>query len=116
MRLEELPLDKDIIQILKDNKIHELYPPQAEALPYALKGENLVLSIPTASGKSLVAYLAILNKLINEKGKALYVVPLKALAREKYEELKLFEKLGFKSEFRLVIWMIQILDSQDMIL
>ena len=56
----------------------------------------MVLSIPTASGKSLVAYLGIVNRLIHEGGKALYVVPLKALAREKYEELKLFEKLGLK--------------------
>jgi helicase len=96
MNLEELPINKDILQILNDNNIYKLYPPQAEALPYVLKGVNLVLSIPTASGKSLVAYLAIINRLINEKGKALYVVPLKALAREKYEELKIFEKLGFK--------------------
>ena len=44
MKLEELPLNKEIIQILKDNDIHKLYPPQAEALPYVLKGENLVLS------------------------------------------------------------------------
>jgi helicase len=96
MKLEKLPLNKEIIEILKEHKILELYPPQAEALPYVLKGENVVLSIPTASGKSLVAYLAIVNRLIHESGKALYIVPLKALAREKYEELKLFEKLGLK--------------------
>ena len=96
MKLEELNLDQRIIEILKKHGILEFYPPQAEALPYALKAENLVLSIPTASGKSLVAYLAIVNRLLNEGGKALYVVPLKALAREKYEELQLFEKLGLK--------------------
>ncbi|MDH7507032.1 MAG: DEAD/DEAH box helicase, partial [Candidatus Thermoplasmatota archaeon] len=96
MKLDEIDLDRRIIEILKEHEISELYPPQAEALPYALKGENLVLSIPTASGKSLVAYLAIVNRLINEGRKALYVVPLKALAREKYEELLLFEKLGLK--------------------
>jgi helicase len=96
MKIEELPLNKDIIDILKEHDISELYPPQAEALPFVLKRENMVLSIPTASGKSLVAYLAIVHRLINEGGKALYVVPLKALAREKYEELQLFEKLGLK--------------------
>ena len=82
MKLDEIPLNKEIIEILKDHEISELYPPQAEALPHILKGENVVLSIPTASGKSLVAYLAIVNRLIHESGKALYVVPLKALARE----------------------------------
>ncbi|PNX47208.1 MAG: hypothetical protein BV456_11280, partial [Thermoplasmata archaeon M8B2D] len=96
MKLEQLQLDKEIIQVLKDHKIFELYPPQEKALPYVLKGENVILAIPTASGKSLVAYIAIVNKLLKEGGKALYVVPLKALAREKYEELKLFEKLGLK--------------------
>jgi helicase len=96
MKLDELPINKDIIGILKEQDISELYPPQAKALPYALNGENLVLSIPTASGKSLVAYLAIVHRLLCEGGKALYVVPLKALAREKYEDLKSFEKLGLK--------------------
>ena len=96
MKLDELRINKDIVDILKEHEISELYPPQAEALPYALKGKNMVLSIPTASGKSLVAYLAIVHRLIHEGGKALYVVPLKALAREKYEELQLFEKLGLK--------------------
>jgi len=96
MKLEELPLSKEIIEVLKEHEITKLYPPQEEALPYVLKGENMVLSIPTASGKSLVAYLAIVHRLIQDGGKALYVVPLKALAREKYEELKLFEKLGLK--------------------
>ncbi len=96
MKPDELGLKEEIIDILKEHEITELYPPQADALPDVLKGENMVLSIPTASGKSLVAYLAMVHRLIQEKGKALYVVPLKALAREKYEELKLFEKLGLK--------------------
>ena len=43
-------------------KIQELYPPQAEAMPYVLSGRNTLLAIPTASGKSLVAYLAIMKK------------------------------------------------------
>jgi len=94
MKLNELPIDESIIDVLREHEISELYPPQAKALPHVLNGKNLVLSIPTASGKSLVAYIAIAHKLINEPGKALYVVPLKALAREKYEELKLFEKIG----------------------
>jgi helicase len=96
MKPKEFPLNKEIIDVLKEHEISEFYPPQAKALPHVLKGENVVLSIPTASGKSLVAYLAIVNRLLHEGGKALYIVPLKALAREKYEELKLFEKLGLK--------------------
>jgi helicase len=96
MTIEHFGLDPQIQKILKKQGIVDFYPPQAEALPYALRGEHLVLSIPTAAGKSLVAYLAIVQRLLQGKGKAFYVVPLRALAREKYEDLKAFEPLGLK--------------------
>jgi len=80
---------------LAEDGIEELYPPQEKAIRPALEGKNLVLAIPTASGKSLVAYLAILNAVLRG-GKALYIVPLKALASEKYEDLVRFESLGMK--------------------
>jgi len=96
MKLSQLSLDPEIQEILRKQGIDEFYPPQAEALPYALEGKHLVLSIPTAAGKSLVAYLAIVQRLKNEGGKAFYIVPLRALAREKYEDLKAFESLGLK--------------------
>ena len=96
MKIHELGLDSEIQEILVHQGITELYPPQAAALPSVLQGGHLVLSIPTAAGKSLVAYLAIVQRLKNEGGKALYIVPLRALAREKYEDLKAFETLGLK--------------------
>ncbi len=95
MRVADLGLDPRIVEILKGQGIEELYPPQADAIGSALLGENLVLAIPTASGKSLVAYLAILASVLRG-GKALYIVPLRALAAEKYEDLKEFESLGIK--------------------
>ncbi|MDG6229436.1 MAG: DEAD/DEAH box helicase [Candidatus Thermoplasmatota archaeon] len=94
MGLHKTSLHPKILTFLHDHGIDSFYPPQEEAIPQVIMGKNLVLSIPTASGKSLVAYITILNKLLKEQGKALYVVPLIALAREKYEELCLFEKLG----------------------
>jgi helicase len=95
MRIADLGLDARIVEILKKQGIEELYPPQVDAIGPALLGENLVLAIPTASGKSLVAYLAILASFLRG-GKALYIVPLRALAAEKYEDLKEFEELGLK--------------------
>jgi len=95
MKVADLGLDPRIVEILRSQGIEELYPPQAEAVGPALLGENLVLAIPTASGKSLVAYLAILASVL-KGGKALYIVPLRALAAEKYEALKEFESLGLK--------------------
>ncbi len=96
MNISEINIDNKIKGILQNQGINRLYPPQKEAIPYILDEKNVVLSIPTASGKSLVAYIAIANRLLKNRGKALYVVPLKALAREKYEELKAFETLGLK--------------------
>ncbi|UCE91344.1 MAG: DEAD/DEAH box helicase [Methanobacteriota archaeon] len=95
MKTSDLSVDSRIVSVLREEGIDELYPPQAEAIGPALAGDNLVLSIPTASGKSLVAYLAILNSVLRG-GKALYIVPLKALASEKYEELTKFDALGLK--------------------
>src|SRR5438876_2272619 len=95
MRVADLGLDARIVEILKGQGIEELYPPQADAIGPALLGENIVLAIPTASGKSLVAYLAILASVLRG-GKALYIVPLRALAAEKYDNLKEFETLGIR--------------------
>jgi len=75
--------------------IEELYPPQKDSLEPIANGENLVVAVPTAAGKSIIAYIAVLNKVLR-KGKALYIVPLRALASEKYEELRELSKLGIK--------------------
>lgn len=94
-RIQDLGLDPRIAEKLREEGIDDLYPPQEEAIPLVLSGENVVLAVPTASGKSLVAYLAILNSVLRG-GKALYIVPLKALASEKYEDLARFESLGIR--------------------
>ena len=90
-RLTNLAVDRRIIKHLTSEwGVKELFPPQQQALPYALAGQNLMLTIPTASGKSLVAHLTLIQRLISDlKGaRGLYIVPLKALASEKVEELR----------------------------
>ena len=74
--------------------IEELYPPQAEAVEAGLTaGQSLVASVPTASGKTLIAELAMLSA-IERGGKALYIVPLRALASEKKVEFERWEEYG----------------------
>lgn len=91
-----MDIDSRVVSILREQGINELYPPQAESLPIALSGKNLVLAVPTASGKSLVAYLAMLKSVLEKGGKCIYIVPLRALAGEKFDDLKKFESLGVR--------------------
>ena len=78
------------VRRLREQGITELFPPQREAVEKGLlEGKNLVLAVPTASGKTLVALIAILDHIKNG-GKAVYIVPLRALAEEKYEEFSEF--------------------------
>ncbi|WP_135303416.1 ATP-dependent DNA helicase [Haloarcula amylovorans] len=79
---------------LREDGIEELYPPQGEAVEAGVtEGQNLVAAIPTASGKTLVAELAMLSS-VARGGKALYIVPLRALASEKQAEFEQFEQYG----------------------
>lgn len=86
MKVEDLPLSHDLIERYVSSGIHDLYPPQAECVEKGIfEGKNLLIAIPTASGKTLVAEMA-MHFHFRKGGKCLYIVPLKALASEKYEE------------------------------
>ena len=81
---------------LGEQGIESLYPPQAEAVEKGVtEGDSLVASVPTASGKTLVAELAMLSA-VSRGGKALYIVPLRALASEKHREFEQFEQYGLR--------------------
>ena len=89
-RIEHLPLPETARSFLQTEwGIERLHPPQAEAMPAVFSERNTIVAIPTASGKSLVAYLGILHRLLvtHPGSRAIYIVPLKALASEKHTEL-----------------------------
>ncbi|MBI87999.1 MAG: hypothetical protein CMB67_03090 [Euryarchaeota archaeon] len=89
--LDDYDIDKRLKLLLREKwGVKELFQPQAEALPHSLAGRNIMLAIPTASGKSLVAHITLAHRLSNDmKGlKGVYIVPLKALASEKFDELR----------------------------
>ncbi|GAB6860108.1 ATP-dependent DNA helicase [Haloplanus litoreus] len=82
MRVRDLPLSAATVDHFESRGIDELYPPQVAAVEAGVtEGERLVAAVPTASGKTFVASLAMLTA----DGPGLYIVPLRALAREKYE-------------------------------
>jgi len=94
LRIAELPITDPIKDLLSGEGYDTLYPPQADAIGAGvLDGRNLVLASPTASGKTLVAELAVLKRILEGRGKALYLTPLRALASEKYGDFQKYSKL-----------------------
>jgi len=84
---EKIP--EQLHSVLHKEGIDELRPAQAKAIKAGLlEGKSLLVCTPTASGKTLVAELAFMNAILNRKGKAVYIVPLKALANEKYKDFR----------------------------
>ncbi len=74
---------ENIVRILTKFKLRKI---QREAVKKI--NSNLVVCSPTGSGKTWIAEVAMLNTILNRKKKVVYVVPLKALANEKYKDFK----------------------------
>ena len=93
MKIDKLDLSDASKQFLSDQGISELYPPQKDAVEAGLlDSQSILVAAPTASGKTLIAMLAMLSFLENNQGKVVYLTPLRALASEKFSEFKKLEK------------------------
>ncbi len=87
MKVSKLDIPDGIKQDFLSEGIKELNPPQKEAVDAGLMdGDDMVVASPTASGKTFIAELAMTKKAVEEGKKAVYIVPLKALASEKYQD------------------------------
>ncbi len=81
-------LDECIIAMLAREGFNALYSHQAQAVETALRGENVAVVTPTASGKSLCYDLPIYQALLHEPGAAaLFLFPTKALAHDQLDTL-----------------------------
>jgi len=80
--------------------ISKLYPWQVECLSLAIpEGLNLLYSVPTSGGKSLVAEVMMLRAVLCEKRRAIYILPYISLVSEKTQYLKkLTEDINVKIE------------------
>jgi DEAD/DEAH box helicase domain-containing protein len=79
---------KKINNFIKENSI-KLYSHQAEAIEQILKGNDIIVTTPTASGKSLIYTLSILEKIDqNPDTTAILIFPLVALARDQKEKIE----------------------------
>jgi DEAD/DEAH box helicase domain-containing protein len=73
---------------LEAQGVAELYEHQADAWEAAARGEHVVVTTGTASGKSLAFNLPVLDALAREpKRRALYLYPTKALAQDQLRSL-----------------------------
>jgi helicase len=91
MKISELKdlIPEKVYATLEKRGFSDFRPGQAKAVQAGLfEDKNLLVCTPTASGKTLIAELAFLNAILHDKGKAVYVVPLRALASEKYKAFK----------------------------
>ena len=105
MKIEKLDLEPKVIDFLKSEGYEELFEPQEQSVKAGLFDEkkNFLITIPTASGKTLIAMLAILSHLSKHKTKVVYLTPLRALTSEKFEEFKKLEKLNLGRKIKVAL-------------
>ncbi|MDP8888683.1 MAG: DEAD/DEAH box helicase, partial [Thermoproteota archaeon] len=102
-RIDDVPVDGAIIEVLKAKKINHLYKFQEEAIKKVLEGKDVVITAPTASGKTEAFCIPLLQEVAAKQllrfgslrsgegtVSAIFVYPTKALSRDqlpKIEEL-----------------------------
>ncbi|MFX0103228.1 MAG: DEAD/DEAH box helicase [Candidatus Hodarchaeota archaeon] len=104
IHVKDLDINKDFKRILAENKVDELLPVQVKAINSGLlERQNILVASSTSSGKTLIGEIAGVSNLLSEKtGLFLFVVPLVALANQKYLEFKKkYGKLGIKVALRV---------------
>lgn len=104
-KIESLEIPDDYKMLLKTFKILTLLPIQAISMERGLIKEktNQLVMAPTSAGKTLIGELAGITRILRNKRKLLYLVPIRALAslrtvefKHKYKtlNLKIIKKVG----------------------
>jgi len=82
-------LDPRLLGALEARGVTRPYTHQAEAIAHALGGRHVVVTTPTASGKTLCYNAPVLNSILRDRSsRALYLFPTKALAQDQLAELQ----------------------------
>jgi len=81
-------------ELLRLLNYDSLYPPQELALSKGvMNGNNILVTTPTSSGKTLIGLMGMIN-ILSKGEKVVYLTPLKALATEKFNEFKIIKNLS----------------------
>lgn len=88
-RFEDIPegIDARLRQALNARGVAQLYSHQAQAWRAIAEGNHVVIATPTASGKTLCFNGPVLDAVLKDAAKALYLFPTKALAQDQVAEL-----------------------------
>jgi len=91
-RLDNLPLPREFIDVAG---VETLMPAQQLAVEAGLLyGKDLLVVAATASGKTFIGEMAGLKNIIENRGRMLFLVPLVALANQKYDRFsEKYEKI-----------------------
>jgi DEAD/DEAH box helicase domain-containing protein len=81
-------LDPRLCDVLRQRGLDQLYTHQAAAIDHARAGRHVVVTTPTASGKTLCYNAPVLSTILRDpSARALYLFPTKALAQDQLAEL-----------------------------
>ncbi|XP_064817745.1 DNA polymerase theta-like, partial [Oncorhynchus masou masou] len=93
----QLGLPAAVLERHRHHGVSSMFPWQAQCLSLGrvLQGHNLVYSAPTSAGKTLVAELLMLKRVLETRRKALFILPFVSLAKEKMTYLQsVFSEAG----------------------
>lgn len=101
MNFKQLNLDTRLYPAIKQAGFYEPTPIQTAAIPLALKGQDLIGTAQTGTGKTAAFILPILHRLLNSPGKGtrvLIITPTRELAEQIHETTKVLSRnTGIKS-------------------
>ena len=100
--ISSLKIAKAVSEVYRTNAgITDIFDWQYECLTSTgvFSGKNLVFSAPTSAGKTLVAELVMIKRILETNKKCIFILPFVSVVREKvYYMKKLFKTLGIRVE------------------
>ena len=89
----QIDFHHDIQKTMNHIGLNRLYTHQVEAINCLRQGKNVLVATPTASGKSLIYNLTVLEEILKKPDtRALYLFPLKALEQDQLKNLAVWLK------------------------
>jgi Superfamily II helicase, archaea-specific len=115
MPVKSLRIHKRLKDLLL-KKSKDLMPVQTLAIESGLlQNKNLMIVSATATGKTLIGEIAGVENTLSGKGKMLYLVPLVALANQKYDQfMQRYNEIGLKTSIRIGAEMIKTKETASM--